>query len=1182
MVRLGGPLSTPCMLVWVILVSLITFACEDPAPLAVSSSTATSGPVGAGSDVSPVPPAIVVSTPTASTIAHSNIATGSGGASLTRTVPVLSLSLTVTPTATQVPSPTATAVPRATSTAVPIPTATVAPIDKVTAIPPATATAVPTEAPTIVPSATATAVVPTATAEPAPTPTQPPPPTATATPVPPMPGEQLSDFHITLERGIRPAIADEVLYIGGAWSSGFFAVDARTLERVWHYPVEGGVRRAAIFVDDLVIFGTNQGDTVALSRTIGRERWVSASSSPIEGELSSDGEHVFVAYTDGHVAALSLEDGSKVWDVKVGHPVRGGTVYDAGTVYLASDVGEVHALDARTGEEVWRAVVDGGRPTLPTVGDGMVVVGTEWSGVHALSADTGVAEWTYGLRDPVWKPPAFDGGSLYFGDTAGSVYSLTSSEGLLNWRFKTGGPIESTPLVSEGVVYVGSNDDYAYALDAETGTLGWRFRTHQDVASSAAIGDGVLYIPSMDSRVYALVPGISGDAQASVEISCGPAVAGSDSLVWTAWTLQEDQDADPEPGTVLSTLTPTLGSSPWSVSLDGVVLQSTGAGSVQAVDPSSGDLEWEYTAGSDIHVQPTLIADRLVFAEKEGCVHALELETGSPLWDVGFISPVVQQLATDGSTVYAVFETGEMRALNPGDGSVRWTVELLGWPTGGLAEPHGVIYVASSDGLLSAHDAESGEHLWTSDTLRSSHSTPLIAEDLVLVGSPDERVYAFDSRTGRPVWNFWTGGEVRGSVVAADGSAFFASDDGYLYAVGLQTGKIVWRTEIGNPGSRSPVASDGLVYVVSDDVWLSAVDPSNGEVVWRYESPDELIGSPVLRGSIVNLFTTAGAVVRLAGGFPEAYVSGPLPPSTSEYVPLTPKELREAIAFLTADGHRQVRVEAVVYGSDGKRDTIVDHSKPVLDVFGTGYYLLTGRTYMEDGWELRYLTRTEFVEEYGSRSHWFFGAGAWCCERTDEGLRLLIRGEFGLQWSVQATTHEAGHALAERLNPAQMKARGQYGGPLVEAQAGAFEGALGRMIGEYTDLETAEFSDARDAAREIDGLRQRMKESLEDDPEGPHDRSSLIIWHAVFNDPDLAHLKEELLEEGRLSSKSYLDLFYRLVMIPPGEVGSYVESIVPESVSDQMNIMSAILSKRTGHRPHPDYLGISRYTVLLP
>ena len=53
-------------------------------------------------------------------------------------------------------------------------------------------------------------------------------------------------------------------------------------------------------------------------------------------------------------------------------------------------------------------------------------------------------------------------------------------------------------------------------------------------------------------------------------------------------------------------------------------------------------------------------------------------------------------------------------------------------------------------------------------------------------------------------------------------------------------------------------------------------------------------------------------------------------------------------------------------------------------------------------------------------------------------------------------------------------------------------------------------------------------------------------------------------------------------MIPPGEVDSYVESIVPESVSDQMNIMSSILGKRVGHRPHPDYLRISRYTVLLP
>jgi len=117
-----------------------------------------------------------------------------------------------------------------------------------------------------------------------------------------------------------------------------------------------------------------------------------------------------------------------------------------------------------------------------------------------------------------------------------------------------------------------------------------------------------------------------------------------------------------------------------------------------------------------------------------------------------------------------------------------------------------------------------------------------------------------------------------------------------------------------------------------------------------------------------------------------------------------------------------------------------------------------------------------------------------------------------------------------------------------------------------------------------------MRKSLEDeDYEGPYHRASLIVWHAILNDPELSHLKEELFEEGRLSGKSYLELFTKLSLLSHSQVEPYIESITPDSpdiISEQMNIIGAILMRRVWYdiypAPDPRYIAMLRKTVLLP
>ncbi len=929
------------------------------------------------------------------------------------------------------------------------------------------------------------------------------------------------------------------------------------------------------------MFASLSGEVIALDKDTGAARWLFQGHVRPSGQVSTDGNRVYVAYDNGRLVALDLINGEAVWELDSEDlDLMGGTVVRDRRVYFASQNGVVHAVDSVSGEVVWRVDIGQEITAPPAVDDSILVVSTENRGVHALSITDGEPLWKFNLLAKAKYPARISDQTVYLGDMGGTVYALDASEGVLSWLFRTGDAIESTPLVLDDVVYFGSNDGYFYALDRRTSQIGWRFETGQDVAASAVTDGETVYIPSMDSHVYALTPGLPVGLEPVAQFECTSREVVAAPRVWSVDPRSSPADAQLSAGGTLVHSLDTAGQAqPWFIVGDEVIYRGLHGQSLYAAHFTTGEVKWRYTASGEIVGKPIMSGAVMVLADDWGCVHAVDRMTGGGLWQVYLAIPLRGGMATDGRLVYAALENGEIIAIDLEGGEIAWRAVSESHPTGGLTVADGKVYLPTDDSLVVALSAENGARLWAGDTLSPSHSTPLAAGDFVLVGSPDERVYAFDAQSGRLVWNFWSGrgGGVLGSVFEADGAVYFTSDDGFLYSLNLGDGSLRWRREIGSPGSFTPISSEGLVYAVSEGDRLNAIDASNGSIVWQHSAAEDITFSPVVDEGTVYIGSSDGRVSALATGFPADYVSVP-PQSPPEFTPLTPEEMRSAVAFITSNREWHVRIEGAVYKPDGAVERVpIDHSKPILDLFGTAYYLLTGRSYQQDGIEMLYLTRKEWISDYGK------GFGGYCCDRTDNGLRLVIRGEFGLSWSLGATAHEAGHALQRILNPAQMRSRSPLAGPLWEAQAGAFEGAIGRTIGRYADIETAEFTDSRDANREIDGLSSRMKSSLEKDSDGPHDRSSLIIWHAIFNDPDLAHLRTELEDKGKLSPESYMELFYKLAMIPPSDVDAYVKSITPDRyVSDQLNIMAGILRKRAGHYPHPDYLGVSRLTVLLP
>ena len=585
-----------------------------------------------------------------------------------------------------------------------------------------------------------------------------------------------------------------------------------------------------------------------------------------------------------------------------------------------------------------------------------------------------------------------------------------------------------------------------------------------------------------------------------------------------------------------------------------------------AQDSTTGTTQWRYKADASVTGTVAVSGDTVLIGDHDGWIHAVSVDSGTRLWKKGRVGSVWGNVSTDGSNVFVADEDGTVTAFNLVDGSTIWEFETGGVIYGGTTVSDGVVYAASYDSWVYAFEAQTGEIVWKTELLLGSSSTPTATDGLVLVGSWDDRLYALDEMTGKLLWNFWAGDGRTTSATLEGDSVYFGSGDGYIYSVAASDGSLNWRYQVGESIESTPAVEGGLVYIGSDDDFIYALSSDTGSLVWRFQTEANVKTPILVVEELVYAGLDDGNFYTLVAGFPDDYVATTVEDTSQpEFTPLSPEKLKGLLT--EAFGSQQpVFASVAIFGPDGKTVKEIDGSDLVVEIFENGYYLLTGRTVQQDGWEARYFSVEDYndlAEERGNP--WLKRTLGWCCIRTDDGLALVMRADRPLDSATATTAHEAGHALQQLLNPAQDKGGGDsLVGALHEAEAYAFEVALARKIGEYTGVEIARLPTGYRWRAYIDEWRESFKESI-DDLTMRHARGRLIMWLAVLNDPDLSELREELERDEYLSADSVYRMFLRFTSLTPSEVEPYIESITPQRLGNDLNTFSGMVNKRAGY-----------------
>jgi outer membrane protein assembly factor BamB len=336
------------------------------------------------------------------------------------------------------------------------------------------------------------------------------------------------------------------------------------------------------------------------------------------------------------------------------HPALEGS-----RLFVADDQGQLLALDAASGQQVWAA--------------------------KAVDITKYGSRWTF------WKPRTVEGGLtsspgaanglVVVGGRNGEVVAFNADSGQQRWVAKVTSEVLSTPLVLGDRVVVRSNDGRVFGFDPADGARKWVFDRGLPSLTvrgngSPVSANGLVYIGYDDGSVVAL------------RVADGQ-------RVW------EQIVAEPEGRSELDRMADVDGE--LQIGTDEVFAVSY-HNQMQAIAAVNGQPLWNRDVGS--YAGLALLGDRLIVADKDGNVWALDRATGNSLWKQDALqrrqltTPVVQgEYAVvgdlEGYLHWIKLETGDIVGRERLQGSaIRGTPQV---------SAEGVLYALTSEGDLAAY-----------------------------------------------------------------------------------------------------------------------------------------------------------------------------------------------------------------------------------------------------------------------------------------------------------------------------------------------------------------------------------------------------------------------------------------------------------------------------------------------
>jgi len=282
-----------------------------------------------------------------------------------------------------------------------------------------------------------------------------------------------------------------------------FCLDLETGKASWSRVERAQIITPPTFAGDLVVYGAEGYQLVALDRTNGIERFrveldrlrefaFGSEIDPIQFPLLVEGK-IYVAThgkatsgdASGKLYAVDLKTGKKLWGLEMESGATMSPILHEDLLIVGCGKW-VYGVKAADGSLAWRTPIGNrGVIQLGLMAQGRIYVQTGFNDLHALEGRTGTGVWTIHL-----PPDSFvqgEGNRLYYVHVRsldiGWAVGLDANDGKQVWTTKLGfggGGFWMGRWTQDGIAFLSRKDDLV-GLDLANGKINWRITIPETV-----------------------------------------------------------------------------------------------------------------------------------------------------------------------------------------------------------------------------------------------------------------------------------------------------------------------------------------------------------------------------------------------------------------------------------------------------------------------------------------------------------------------------------------------------------------------------------------------------------------------------------------------------------------------------------------------------------------------------
>ena len=211
-----------------------------------------------------------------------------------------------------------------------------------------------------------------------------------------------------------------------------------------------------------------------------KAKWTFSSDANVISTPAVMNDLVVFGNQQGTITALSLKNGSVKWIFKIRGSIYSSPAFSENKIIFGSADGYIYCINNK-GKEFWKVKTGAAVLGCPAIENNIVYIGGSDHIFRALDLQTGKAIWSFnGLNGPVVSTPVINKDDVIFGAWDTYLYSLNKNTGKLNWKWSNGSAVKNyspaacIPVIKDDIIYVVAPDRYLTAIDAITGQTIWR------------------------------------------------------------------------------------------------------------------------------------------------------------------------------------------------------------------------------------------------------------------------------------------------------------------------------------------------------------------------------------------------------------------------------------------------------------------------------------------------------------------------------------------------------------------------------------------------------------------------------------------------------------------------------------------------------------------------------------